>query len=395
MNKKTLYILILVFIINPFLGVTSLMAIKLLTNKKENYSDLFIFIFITVYASLLQSTRVWNVNLPSDWNGSYLELFQSAKSTSGFAYILMQKEPVWNLLNYIGYYLSNGSAYLFLNTIAVSTIFLTSLSIFIYWKRTQTNPSTLIASMVLIVFFTEYYGQLNNLLRQYFSLSIVVYAYVRKITLNKSSWWLLIIASLVHSLSFVFLFLYFIKPLYKKISFSGMLKIAGIALVMTLIFNHIEFIRNIFSEIQFLTYGFDRLISAGNPTDKNFLDSTTVYFNALFLIFATAVLINNKYIIANIVFFKNILIALMVLTMFLFTLAPEIMSRLYVSRFYIFPFVIPYFLTNKKFLNNLCNYLIIIFFSIRFFFTFNSIRGGGFFPPVGEIISYSIVNFFL
>lgn len=395
MKKNAIYILIFIFIINPLLGMLSIVFLKTVINKRGKVLDLFLFLFMAAYASFLQSTRTWNISLPSDWHTGYLELFLKVENTSFFSYVFMQKEPVWNLINYIGYYLNNGSAFLFLNEIAIITIFLTSLSIFIYWKSTEADPITLIASLALIIFFTEYYSQLNNLLRQYFALSIVVYAYVRKVSLNKSGVWLLIIASFIHTLSFVFLLFYMIKPLYEKISAKGILKMSVVVLIIILLLNNIGFLQNMFSKIQFLNNGFNRLMTSGNPQDKNLLDPMNTYINASFIVLITIVINRTKAISKNLVFFTNITTVTMLLSMVLATIAPEIMGRLYISRFYLFPFFLPYFLMHKKIFHNLYIYSIVLFFFIRFMLHFDSIRGGGFFPSLSELLTYSIFDFIL
>lgn len=395
MYKKSALLPIFIFIINPFFGMLSIILLKTLINKRESKSDLLLFVFMTLYICLLQSTRIFDIDLPSDWHTGYLEAFQQVKDTPVFTYIFMQKEPVWNLLNYIGFYLSSGSAFLFLNGIAIFTIFLTSLSIFIYWKGTQANPIILIASLAFILFLIEYFHQLNNLLRQYFSLSIVVYAYVRKVTLNKSSWWLLVIASLIHTMSFLFLLFFMIKPLYEKIGMLQLAKIIGILMGVLLMINNIDLLRSLVSTVDFLTYGIDRLISAKNPNDQNFLNPTTIYFNASILIFIGIILSNTTLVSKSMFFFTNILIATMLLSMSLATIAPEIMGRIYISRLYLFPFVLPYFLMHIKILHNVYIYFVILFFFFRFLLTFDSIRGGGFFPPMSELLTYSIFNFIL
>ena len=393
MSKQAIIILIAIFIINPFFGMLSIMVLKIIVNKKESRSDLLLFWFMVLYAILVQSTRIWNTPLLTDWNVGYLKLFLAVENSSFVKYVFQQKDPIWNLLNYIGYYINNGSAFLFLNEIAILTIFLTSLSIFIFWKNTKSSPVTLIASLSLIIFFTEYYGQVNNLLRQYFALSIVTYSYVRKVSLNKSSWFLLIIASLIHYLSFLFLLIYFIKPLYKTIKIKELIKLIGVILIILFLLNNIDFFQNLFSRIKLFGYIIGRLITANNPTVGNLLSSTTIYLNSLVVISISILIISLGNISKSIIFFTNVLIAIMLLSAFLVPVAPEIMSRIYITRFYLFPFTLPYLFTNIKYFHNIYLYFVIVFFFSRFFLTFDSIRGGGFFPPVDQLLMYSIFHF--
>lgn len=81
---------------------------KMIINKREVNSDFLIFSFITAFACLLQYTRIWDTNLPSDWYAmSYWGLFQQISKESFYEYVFKaDKEPVWRLLNYIVYYLT-------------------------------------------------------------------------------------------------------------------------------------------------------------------------------------------------------------------------------------------------------------------------------------------------
>lgn len=395
MYGKVIFSLIIIYIINPFAGVLSIILLRIFGNKKDSILDFTLFIFMTLYACLLQSTRIWKMSLPSDWNSNiYTGLFKEAGNTNLFEYVFTKKEPLWNLINYLGYYLNNGNTFYFFNEIAMLTIIFISLSIYIYWKHSNANPITLIASLSLIIFFVEYISILNNILRQFFALSIIIYAYTRKVVLNKSSFWILIAGCLIHTIGFIFLLLYFIKPMYERLELKKILKLSILVFVITLLISNIGALKSLFSSIYFITYAIDRLMNASDPnTVKDIIDKNIIFLNGSILIILTIFLLSNRNINKSMIFYANLFILLMMFCMSMSVIAPEIMSRIYISRFYFLPFILPYIFINLKNFHNIYIYGIIVFFIIRFFNKFDLIRGGGFFPPIDELYFYSVINF--
>jgi hypothetical protein len=383
--------------LNPFVGMLLVILSKMVDNVKDRESDFLVFIFITVYACLLQSTRIWDVHLPSDWTSDvYWGLFKEARTVPFYKYVfLSDKEPGWRLINYVGYYLTQGQYYPFANGIAIITIFLTCTSVYLYWKKIQADPIALIASLALIVFFSEYFGQINNLLRQFFALSLIAYVYVKKVISNRTNWWLLLLACLVHSFVFLFAIFLLIKPFYNVIKTKQLLQIGAVIIFALLVISKIAILKNMFLNVGFISYGIDRVAEVDNTIDQTDLGLKTIYITAIIVILVCIKMnnidITNKYI----VFYTNLLMFMMFICLSIALLAPEIMSRIYVSRFYFFPFVLPYFMLRNKFIHAICSYGIIIFFFFRFVLTFDQIRGGGFFPPLRGVITNSIFHFIL
>ena len=176
------------FLVYPIMGILTFILVKIVYNQREGLTDNLLFGLITLYACLVQSTRIWKLGQPSDWyNEGYWGLFQVAGTKPFFTYVFGGlKEPVWNILNYIGYYLTSGDYFIFINGITIFTIFLTCYSIFLFWKATKADTLTLVASLALIVYFSEYISNLNNITRQSFALSIVMYVFTIRITKQKT-----------------------------------------------------------------------------------------------------------------------------------------------------------------------------------------------------------------
>ena len=366
-------------------------------NKRDTNSDFLVFLFITLFACLLQYTRIWDTNQPSDWyNDGYWGLFLRVSDTSFVEYIIgAYKEPVWNLLNYIGYYITRGNYQIFSGAVAIATNGLLAYSIYRYWKYVKLPSVTLISMLSLLLFFTEYWGTINNLLRQFFAVSIVIYVYVGKIISGKVNWWLLIAACFIHTLAFIFLPLLICKPLYQVIKWKQMLYLIIALCIATVAINHISFFSSIFSGIDFLAYGLKRIESAGDPLDQNFLDPVAVYTTAGLMI---VVCIFMNYVLkkdSTTVFFTNLLFFLMLICILIVNLMPEIMGRIYVMRFCIWPFVLPLFMVKYKPINTVYAWGIFIFFFTRFLVTFDDIRGGGFFPPIADLLPRTLIQYLI
>ena len=397
MSQKQILFFILLFCLNPFMGTLSLLIVKMIVNKRDVNSDFLIFSFITAFACLLQYTRIWDPNLPSDWYAmSYWGLFQQISEESFYEYVFKaDKEPVWRLLNYIAYYLTGGNYKIFSGAIAITTNILLAYSIYRYWKYINAPSVTLIAMLALLLFFTEYWGQINNLLRQFFATSIIIYVYVNKIINDKINWWLLLSACLIHTLAFIFIPFLICKLLYRVIRWNQMLYIVLFLFIAIITINHISFFSAIFSGIDFLAYGFSRLESANNPMDKNLLDPISVYKTSGLMMILCIIM---NYVLKKderTVFFTNVLFFLMLICALIVNLMPEIMGRIYVSRFCIWPFVLPLFMVKYKPVNTIYAWGIIIFFFTRFLFTFDGIRDGGFFPPITDLLSRALIQYLI
>ena len=397
MSQNQILFFIFLFCLNPFLGTLSLLIVKMMINKRDTNSDFLVFLFITLFACLLQYTRIWDTNQPSDWyNDGYWGLFLRVSDTSFVEYVIgAYKEPVWNLLNYIGYYITRGNYQIFSGAVAIATNGLLAYSIYRYWKYVKLPSVTLISMLSLLLFFTEYWGTINNLLRQFFAVSIVIYVYVGKIISGKVNWWLLIAACFIHTLAFIFLPLLICKPLYQVIKWKQMLYLIIALCIATVAINHISFFSSIFSGIDFLAYGLKRIESAGDPLDQNFLDPVAVYTTAGLMI---VVCIFMNYVLkkdSTTVFFTNLLFFLMLICILIVNLMPEIMGRIYVMRFCIWPFVLPLFMVKYKPINTVYAWGIFIFFFTRFLVTFDDIRGGGFFPPIADLLPRTLIQYLI
>ena len=385
----------LLFLFRPVLGTVFFILFRMLYTKKNENLDNLLFLFITVCVCLIQSARLWDIYAITDWT-LYKELFIEVKGKSFYSYMTGGvKEPLWRFLNFIGYYLYQGSYFPFIKTISIITLCITSCAIYKYWKFINKSILVLICMFAFFFFFTEYWSQLNNILRQMFAMSLITYAIVYRCIYYRNIWWIIIAACLIHTFCFIYLFLILLSPLYDKIKKKEAVLMVVIFIIIALLLKYVSVFSQIFSAISFISYGFDRLATATDPQDQNFLDKTSVYLTSLFIICICYIKMYIFPVEKKNIFFTNLLAVIMLLCILLADYMREIMSRIYVSRFYLFPFVLPMLRVRSKVLTDLYLVFVILFFTIRFFIKFETIRGGFCFPPLSEIINSNIVEFFL
>ena len=399
MSRKQILFFILFFCLNPFIGTLSLLIVKMIVNKRDIYSDFLVFFFLMSFAILLQCTHIWDPSKPSDWyNDGYWGLFNQAKNYSFIGYLFdyqTPRESLWLAINYIGYYLTGGNYHLFINFIAILTFFIYAYSIYLYWKYIGAQSIVLISMLVFSLFFIEFWDQVNNLIRQFFATSIIIYVYVKKITSNKINWWLLFSAGLIHTLCFIYVPLLLFKPFSSKIKIKQLFYLLLAVLIVIVALNQISFLKMIFTGIDFLAYGLTRLENADNPNDTNFLNPTSVYITTIIVICVCIFMnyTNNKD--KKTYFFTNILMVLMILSAGILNLMPEIAGRIYTARFYFWSFVLPLFMAKYKSINTIYAWGIIIFFFTRFLISFDGIRGGGFYPPIADLLPRTLIQYLI
>ena len=385
---------IVLFMVYPILIALFFSLFIIIRNKRNRVTDKLVFTLLTFCACLVQSSRIWRLGQPSDWyNEGYWGLFKEAGTTSFFSYVIGSfKEPIWSILNYIGYYLTSGNYYIFINSITILSTFLCCYAIFLFWKKTKTDTITLAASLALIIFFSEYLNNLNNITRQMFATSIVVYVFSVRVTKNKTLWFLLLSTCFIHTFSFIYLALFLIKPLYQRLTVKNAKYLLYAFLGGGIGFLFLPFLGRLVSNVGFLAYGFNRL----EKNSTGAIDETVFSLKPLYIT-TTLVIILCFYIGFKakqkiFIFHTNLLLVLMAACMVLASTSIGLVSRMYISRFFMFPFVLPYVFLNKKVIHSFYVWAIFVFFGLRFFFRFDTLNSA-FFPSIDNLLKYSLWDF--
>jgi hypothetical protein len=350
---------------------------------------------------LIQSTRIIESGEPSDWP-MYMDYFSEAASynlldymQTGYNLHETTREPAYRFINYLGFHIFGGEFTLFAVTLVFVMYFSFYLAIYKFWKANFTDVRLLVGAIVLFTFITENFGITNNLLRQQFATGIMSYVIASKVVDKKMNWWLAIFACFTHTLMFVYLAVLFIKPLYETIRIKSMLWLCGTFLICGFIMQHISFFVNLFSFSDSLSYGFGRIDNIGDEYEaSDIMDVNSVYYNiALFLPITLklnywdAPESRSRKFYTNLLFFLFLLCAV-------FNFAPLLQTRIFISRFFLMPFVIPFLFYKNSIISGIYLWSIVIFFYVRFFISFDQIADGMFFPPLNSLILNSLFHYF-
>lgn len=369
--------LVILFIVNPIIGTLCTLFLSFATQDKH-FAVLDV-ILLSLLMWLIQSTRSFDMNEPSDWAFNYVINFSLIENLSFIQYILFTgKEIAWQIENYIGY-LIWGKFLPFGNFIVALTYFFTFLSSYIYWKSTKRSIRTLVASLILFAFISEVSGISNNLLRQQFAMSIMLYVLVCKAVYNKVNWFFMLVALFTHSMTVLF-----IPFLFVNIAVRPSRKMIFIILIGLIFFGLLMRVAQGFSGIYILA----RLGSASDYGGSDVIDTSVVYpFLAVTIVLYLKIIVKDKCTYPNTLFICNIFLLLILLCL-AFQDMPLVQIRYFITRFFFLPLVIPYFFRQKEFWNNIYLACICIFFLYRYIQTESN-----WLAPFDELFTRTIFQF--
>lgn len=201
---KVSLVLGLVFVLNPFIGVMVTLFFSFVSREKSIAP--FTVVLLALFMWCLQSTRTFNLTEHSDWAGNYYYNFHNAGNIDLVDYLLFTgKEYAWQAFNLIGYYLFDGDFLPYGNFIVMLTYAFTFTAIYKFWNYTKTDTRFLIVSLCLFAFISEINALSNNLLRQQFAMSMMLYVIVEKCTTGRIFYPLMLIALFTHSMTGLFI----------------------------------------------------------------------------------------------------------------------------------------------------------------------------------------------
>jgi hypothetical protein len=399
LSKRCIFI-VLLFLVNPFLGVFVMIFFTMLYCSKEvTWLKLLLFL-LALFMGLIQSTRIIKFGEASDWP-MYMDYFSEANNKDLLTYMQSgymretTKEPAYRIINYLGFHIFAGNFTMFAASLVFVMYFSFYQAIYKFWKASYTDVRLLIAAIVLFTFITENFAITNNLFRQQFAMGIMSYVIALKVVEKKMNWWLAVFAGFTHTLMFVYLAILFIKPLYDVIRPKYMLWFCVIFLIGGFIMQRISFFAGLFSFSDTLSYGFNRASKLGLPYElTDVIDNRSVYYNiGLFLLVTLKLNYLDAPINRSQIFYTNLLFFLFVLCA-VFNFAPLLQTRFYISRFFLMPFVVPFLFHRHSVINGIYLWSIVVFFCMRFLISFDHIHGGSFFPSINNLVSNSVFHYF-
>lgn len=227
-------ILALIYLLNPLAGIilTAFMCIKSEECPKELMYMLFVFI-----ACWLGTINMTKIPL-SDMVG-YIKHFNVVPNKSFVENILHYdinggREPLYALINYIGYYVSFGKAPLFIFYLTFSFYMLMFSSIYKIYNSSDCSSYMIVGAVFAFAFFPQVFGFTAHLIRQMLATAIVVYAIAYRIETGKNNWFLLISAIFIHTMTGLLVLLSVISILYKKLNYKNFILCVVLMLLMVI-----------------------------------------------------------------------------------------------------------------------------------------------------------------
>jgi hypothetical protein len=379
--------------INPFVSVIVASFLSIFSARHNAFLGKIILTNFIVFSVLLQSTRTWNnrANI-TDWEIGYSSLYNSL-TTISFSHLINYKEPVWLIINFISKSFIGLSDYQFLSSVAFTTIIIFSFSIFKFWRHIRATPLQLAISLALLLFSLDFIGMLNNILRIYFALSIVVFASVQYVEKDKKPIFWFIIATLVHNSMIFFLILFSVNVISKELKPINITRVLLFLLLLYHIFPLLKYIISYLGQ-NFVGSIVLTFLGALNPNDIYAFSSLIIFINLLFFVPISIYVSVYHEDQCGHKFFTNIIICILFFSFIFSFFMHEIAGRLIILKFGILPFIIPYVEFKSKIITVCLQTSFLCWILLVYFYNFNKDIGDKLYLSLNEILGESLFGFF-
>ena len=391
--------LVFIFLINPFLGILSLILTIIITKSTNKILFYTLGIFIGVYFGLMNTTRLISEDL-----FNYYQYFCLADTVSFFQYITLMKEEI---LFVVGTYflskllLQDFNLYLVILTTLI--YFFVFISIYKYFRYTHESFLLILFAFLLFAFTYNVFLMSTHLTRQMLASSLFMYFLVEKSINQKNRWIFLFSAVLIHYSSAILFVFAFLPDIQKKINFN--LFFVLIALLIVSIFGLVTGIFAIAAkftdQISFLNFsGIIGRITPHYDLRYFVIDQTRIITNYYYVwvLVAAIFLYCNQKSSHNAHIFSYIYICFFLFLVILYENGLRFIYlriKLYMSFF--FPFILPCLLTTfkdkKKYLFIPLGQIVILFIFIFFFLKMYT-KSTWLYSPIGEILTNSVMSYF-
>lgn len=378
--SNLLYVLFfsLSFIVLPFFLSLLLIFFAISFNySKTSQIDKIAAHSIAAYLSFINSTKTPSADLEN-----YRVRFEEASDASMFNYIFIgenTKEPLFSLLNYIGYYLTFGSFQFFIFLISFLIFSLQFSALRRYCNYYNASSQRFFLCCLVLGMFFSYFSLTAHVVRQCLAISIVMYLLVTASTGGKLNKWLYVSTAFIHFISLFFFLIIFYKKFKNKLNFSTILKLGLLLLLLYTGWDTLILIgMSVFEPIQVFNYLFLRLadpssfveigIGAATSSSQAFLSSIA----GLIMIYTVFSLYYPKFMLCPLIAHAILLCCILVLFL-------SDYSLLQYRIFFIFYGFIPYLLIAipRLRLNNTFSSVIVFSISIIIYSIFlNNVDNG-------------------
>ena len=276
-NKNDLLLSVLIYLINPLIGIFVL-CFAILKKKDAALGSYYILItMLSLYMGLINSTK----EITGDLTG-YKIGFERAAILSIIDFLKEAgKEPVYYFISYISYYLLNGDFRLYLLLVTFIGYFLVLISLLNLWKFYKVDEFVIIGSFVLYVFCEWYFSFSSQLLRQGLAQGFVFAFLVQNLTNKKYVWSLGLISVLIHSSAIMFIGLVVLMNLIRSAVGGEDNKKYTKSIIKTIVIIIVYYYTSKLVMIIFGDYLFNRI------SDQNFKDQSNIVAIEYFILYIT------------------------------------------------------------------------------------------------------------
>ena len=352
--------MVILFLINPFLGVLLGFSFLVLS-KREIIPFKLIAIIFSIFLGLINIFK----NREEGDIVSYLRYFDFAYENSFIDFLsAFQIEPLFYIFTFLSSKLFLGNFSFFILICTFIMYYLLSMGIINFYKRLDLPNSLLKISLISVFFFPLIFTWSFHLLRQILAFSLFINFIIIYITKHKINYFLIVSAVLTHTSIFLYapiMIYYFIIRFYTKtkaIILSLLISIL-ISLTYASIITKFEYVNNTVTRI----------------SNSNFNDGLDINQTILFIVYILFIVCIYKWI--KIKQSTQILLAITILTSLIIiatsTFAPLISYRFAVNIYMLIPFVL-YLFTDKRLFKTK---VFLVIFSLSIFIWFNYYLANG------------------
>ncbi|RED48936.1 EpsG family protein [Seonamhaeicola aphaedonensis] len=412
MTKKTInnfevaVVSITIFLINPFIGVMSVLFcfffnLKLDENKLVNL----LIIFLSIFLSFINLTKIPENDL----------MFHSSQYLLAEKFTLMgylgaiRKEPLGYAFNYLMYYISGGSVKVWVLTFSLVSYSLFFFAIKKFYYKIQFPLYILVLALVLGAFLPQLFSLSAHLIRQFIASCIFIHFAIENIFYGKNRWWMAVLGVLMHASSLLlYSFIYF-KFLgdFKKYGILNTLIIIALFFYQSIAYGLLLVVGGVNDSLDYILERANRdtHFDLGNFQFMNFIMMAAMIIVALTSkgviqkklerqeevnsLSKTEVKTESVKIEKNVKFFFSTMIILSFFIV-LNLKQSELSNRLFFYLFFYLPFVIPLFLLKFKqrsLLALLMSTTMIVYFTYRLEF------GVWTYAPLSELVTNSFFSY--
>lgn len=371
-----LHLYLIAFLLPPIVNIPIAVYQYIKAKGINEQKLMFVFVVFASYMGVINSGKFPGGDQANYW-AVYMKVPQEGllwaiNHIYGFRDSTNGKEFMNGLYNYFGYYLTAGQygLYIFINTLFVYMPFFYVIKEL--FKDKRNGKYAILAGVICLCFFTQFFNLTIHLQRQVLAFSIFIYAMYVKAKTGKTNYLLLFIAIFTHSTILFFIpFLYF-DFFYERVTLKRALQVLVLSLIAIFIVNRIM----MSSEIEqlndnALSYSLSRIHEGGGSDGIDFNLQNFLVFNLPLLfvslrkMFVTG-LKRIEYVVNN----TFLLLFIFVLS---FTGSDLVQYRFSFFTYGYIGFLLPSLMSEKSSVSRNFYMIISVFFIARFYLTFSQI----------------------